>query len=96
MPELSGGPTAASDFLRLFVIEKALYEIAYELANQPDWACIPLASLLAMVEGSASPGSTGSRRSSKNDDREQSEDMPRGSECATRAHTMPFGSNKCF
>jgi trehalose synthase-fused probable maltokinase len=41
----------ATDLLRLFVIEKALYEIGYELANRPDWADIPLAGVLAIVDG---------------------------------------------
>jgi trehalose synthase-fused probable maltokinase len=41
----------ATDVLRLFVIEKALYEIGYELANRPDWVDIPLAGVLAIVDG---------------------------------------------
>jgi maltose alpha-D-glucosyltransferase/alpha-amylase len=35
--------------LALFELEKALYELRYELANRPDWAWIPLASLLEAV-----------------------------------------------
>jgi maltose alpha-D-glucosyltransferase/alpha-amylase len=34
--------------LRLFEIEKALYELRYELGNRPDWAVIPLRALTAM------------------------------------------------
>ncbi len=34
-------------FLALFEIEKALYELRYELQNRPDWAAIPLRSLIA-------------------------------------------------
>jgi maltose alpha-D-glucosyltransferase/alpha-amylase len=33
--------------LDLFEIEKALYELRYELRNRPDWAGIPLRSLVA-------------------------------------------------
>jgi len=33
--------------LTLFEIEKALYEIRYELRNRPEWAAIPLRSLVA-------------------------------------------------
>ena len=32
--------------LTLFVIEKAAYELCYELANRPDWAHVPLRGLL--------------------------------------------------
>jgi glycogen debranching enzyme len=46
----------ATDILRLFVIEKALYEIGYELAHRPDWADIPLAAVLAIVDGAESFG----------------------------------------
>jgi maltose alpha-D-glucosyltransferase/alpha-amylase len=33
--------------LELFEIEKALYELRYELRNRPEWASIPLAALLS-------------------------------------------------
>jgi maltose alpha-D-glucosyltransferase / alpha-amylase len=35
--------------LRLFEIEKALYEVRYELGNRPDWTSIPLAMLLNLT-----------------------------------------------
>jgi maltose alpha-D-glucosyltransferase/alpha-amylase len=31
--------------LRVFLLEKALYEVAYEIGNRPDWAVIPLQSI---------------------------------------------------
>jgi maltose alpha-D-glucosyltransferase/alpha-amylase len=34
--------------ISLFEIEKALYELRYELGNRPDWAVIPLRALTAM------------------------------------------------
>jgi maltose alpha-D-glucosyltransferase/alpha-amylase len=39
-------PDDLEALLRAFVVEKALYELAYELNNRPDWAHIPLAGLL--------------------------------------------------
>ena len=41
---------AVRPLLRLFEIEKALYEVRYELGNRPDWASIPLRSLIAFAE----------------------------------------------
>ncbi len=35
-------PTAAQTLLDLFVLEKAFYELRYELANRPDWVPVPL------------------------------------------------------
>ncbi|HTN29066.1 MAG TPA: maltose alpha-D-glucosyltransferase [Burkholderiales bacterium] len=35
--------------LDLFVLEKALYELRYELANRPEWAAIPLQGILALA-----------------------------------------------
>jgi maltose alpha-D-glucosyltransferase/alpha-amylase len=39
-------PEAFETMLRAFVVEKGLYELAYELNNRPDWAHIPLIGLL--------------------------------------------------
>jgi maltose alpha-D-glucosyltransferase/alpha-amylase len=36
--------------LALFEIEKALYELRYELSNRPDWAGIPIRSLIAFSQ----------------------------------------------
>jgi maltose alpha-D-glucosyltransferase/alpha-amylase len=33
----------------LFVVEKALYELRYELAQRPDWVAIPLRGLLELA-----------------------------------------------
>jgi maltose alpha-D-glucosyltransferase/alpha-amylase len=35
--------------LDLFLIEKALYELRYELANRPDWVEIPLRGILELL-----------------------------------------------
>ena len=35
--------------LNAYLIEKALYEIVYELNNRPDWVRIPLRGVLDLV-----------------------------------------------
>ncbi len=45
-------PTDEADaeaLIRLFTLEKALYELRYELQNRPDWVKVPLSGLLAFV-----------------------------------------------
>jgi maltose alpha-D-glucosyltransferase/alpha-amylase len=37
--------------IRLFFLEKALYELRYELVNRPLWVNIPLGGLLELLEG---------------------------------------------
>ena len=39
----------AQQLLRLFLLEKALYELRYELSNRPDWVHIPLRGLLRLA-----------------------------------------------
>ncbi len=39
--------------LRAYLLEKALYEIVYEVNNRPDWVAIPLSGILALLDGSA-------------------------------------------
>jgi len=34
------------DLLQLFIVEKAAYEICYELENRPAWVDVPLRGLL--------------------------------------------------
>jgi predicted trehalose synthase len=46
---------AAERVLRFFMLEKALYEVAYELANRPDWVGIPLGGVLALLDGMPLP-----------------------------------------
>jgi maltose alpha-D-glucosyltransferase/alpha-amylase len=36
--------------LDCYLIEKAIYEIGYELNNRPDWAIVPLRGLLNLLE----------------------------------------------
>jgi maltose alpha-D-glucosyltransferase/alpha-amylase len=36
--------------LSIYVLEKAVYELAYELNNRPDWADVPIAGILQIVQ----------------------------------------------
>ena len=38
--------------LELYVLEKALYELGYELSSRPEWVEIPLAGILHLLEAS--------------------------------------------
>jgi maltose alpha-D-glucosyltransferase/alpha-amylase len=40
------GIEANRSLLELFELEKALYELRYEIANRPDWVSIPLSALV--------------------------------------------------
>jgi maltose alpha-D-glucosyltransferase/alpha-amylase len=48
-------PSAADldTFLEIFLLEKAVYELGYELNNRPDWVAIPLRGLDRVLEGGA-------------------------------------------
>jgi maltose alpha-D-glucosyltransferase/alpha-amylase len=37
--------------MKLFELEKVLYELRYELNNRPEWISVPLSGLLAMLDG---------------------------------------------
>ena len=41
--------TQRDELLRLFVLDKALYELNYELNNRPDWLRIPLAGIMRFL-----------------------------------------------
>ena len=43
-------PGAAERLIEFFVIEKALYELRYEMGNRPDWLAVPLFSLLRNLD----------------------------------------------
>jgi maltose alpha-D-glucosyltransferase/alpha-amylase len=44
------------DLVELFQIEKALYEVRYELDNRPAWVSVPIAGILSLVKKTATPG----------------------------------------
>lgn len=43
-------PGAAERLIEFFIIDKALYELRYEMDNRPDWLSIPLFSLLRVLD----------------------------------------------
>jgi malto-oligosyltrehalose trehalohydrolase/4-alpha-glucanotransferase len=52
----------AERVVRFFMLEKALYEVAYELANRPDWVAIPLRGALALLDAAATATVTRAHR----------------------------------
>ena len=42
-----------ANLLRLHLLEKAIYELSYELNNRPDWVRIPLAGILSLLNSDA-------------------------------------------
>jgi maltose alpha-D-glucosyltransferase/alpha-amylase len=49
---LPAEPATAMALIDFFAFEKALYEVDYELAQRPAWVAIPLAGVVALIEGS--------------------------------------------
>jgi maltose alpha-D-glucosyltransferase/alpha-amylase len=47
-PFLLPAPQQAQALLAAYLLEKALYELLYELNNRPAWLRIPLAGILAL------------------------------------------------
>ncbi len=48
-----GSAGADEQLLRAYLLEKALYEIVYEVNNRPDWIAIPLSGILDLLNASA-------------------------------------------
>jgi trehalose synthase-fused probable maltokinase len=47
------GEAAFARLLMVFELEKAVYELRYELNNRPEWVHIPVAGILRMLEATA-------------------------------------------
>jgi trehalose synthase-fused probable maltokinase len=47
---LPSGETAILNLLSIFELEKAIYELQYELDNRPDWLPIPVAGINRLLE----------------------------------------------
>jgi len=47
---LPGGAAAVANLLSIFELEKAIYELQYELDHRPDWITIPVAGIVRMLE----------------------------------------------
>ncbi len=54
---LPKGRKGRQPLLDLFILEKALYELRYELNNRPAWAQIPLAGILELIRDGEVDGS---------------------------------------
>jgi malto-oligosyltrehalose trehalohydrolase len=80
-PSFPADTRLADRLLRLFVIEKAVYEIGYELANRPEWVGIPIASLLAELDREHITGFDSGQAHQRDPDAEP----------PSRLHRMPFG-----
>jgi trehalose synthase-fused probable maltokinase len=50
MALLPGGEQAILNLLSVFELEKAIYELQYELNNRPDWVAIPVAGIRRLLE----------------------------------------------
>jgi maltose alpha-D-glucosyltransferase/alpha-amylase len=49
----------ARELLQFFMLEKAVYEVSYELANRPGWVDIPLRGVLSLLERADGAGNGG-------------------------------------
>jgi maltokinase len=47
---LPAGDTAIANLLSIFELEKAMYELKYELDNRPEWLPIPVAGITRLLE----------------------------------------------
>jgi trehalose synthase-fused probable maltokinase len=47
---LPAGEAAVMNLLSVFELEKAIYELRYELNNRPDWVSIPVAGITRLLE----------------------------------------------
>ena len=50
MALLPAGQQAIDKLLAIFELEKALYELRYELNNRPDWVGVPVAAIERLLE----------------------------------------------
>ena len=47
---LPPGQQATEQLLAVFELEKAVYELRYELNNRPDWVAIPVAGIVRLLD----------------------------------------------
>ena len=52
-PSLLPEPQQADSLLSAYLLEKALYELLYELNNRPTWVRIPLSGILSLPNTAA-------------------------------------------
>src|SRR5437764_10039053 len=49
-PSYPANKLQAKALIDFFTLEKAFYEVGYELANRPDWVAIPLNGVLRLLD----------------------------------------------
>jgi len=47
---LPNNPDQLKILLDAFLLDKALYEVGYELNNRPDWVRVPLQGILQLIK----------------------------------------------
>ena len=47
---MPSGEAAIANLLSIYELEKAIYELRYELDNRPDWTPIPVAGIARLLE----------------------------------------------
>ena len=52
-PDLLPSPTDSQTLLDAYLLEKALYELLYELDNRPSWVWIPITSILELWDSAS-------------------------------------------
>ena len=52
---LPAGQAATDKLLQIFELEKAVYELRYEINNRPDWVGIPVAGIIRLLEDEEEP-----------------------------------------
>jgi maltose alpha-D-glucosyltransferase/alpha-amylase len=50
MRSLPAASAVTNALLKFFMLEKAIYEVEYELAHRPAWITVPLSGVLAMID----------------------------------------------
>jgi maltose alpha-D-glucosyltransferase/alpha-amylase len=50
---LTAGADEVELLLDMFMLDKAVYEVAYELNNRPDWLDVPLQGILELLQAEA-------------------------------------------
>jgi maltose alpha-D-glucosyltransferase/alpha-amylase len=61
-PHLPKGTDAFAAMLDFYLLDKAIYELRYELNNRPEWVAIPLEGIRRLVEdGAPRPAAAGAR-----------------------------------
>ncbi|WP_342643698.1 maltose alpha-D-glucosyltransferase [Rhodoligotrophos ferricapiens] len=63
--ELELPEAAFNSLLELFLLEKALYEVAYEASNRPKWVDIPLTGLMRILTPEAPDGASDAKDASE-------------------------------